>query len=275
MSSAAPPLPSTSAAPNAASDSPGVVLGCNIADPGPGEHRNVALGVAGGRLNVPARVPERFPLVIHFHGGDPVRRLIVGAELNVVFVTIDVGTSSQRYETTANRELPGRIVKAVEEKTGRSIGKVVITAWSAGFGAVRSLLRFAPDFAQAYVLLDAVHTAYDGAGTLEPTGLAPFVDLVKRAKLGSPLVWLTHSSITPPGYASTTEVADALIASVGGRKHYGGLEKLAGLDVRTRFDEGAFHVRGTTGTDEPAHCAHLRMLPKFLEQEVLPAFERQ
>ncbi len=247
---------------------------CVVDDPGTGDRREVDLGVAGARLFAPARVPERFPLVVHFHGGEAARRLLVRDAVDVVLVTIDAGKGSQRYANAITNDVPRRLVQAVEDKTGRAIGKVVVSAWSAGYGAVRSMLSGAPDFAQAYVLLDAVHSSYDAKGAPEPAGLAPFVDVAKRAKLGSPIVWLTHSSITPPGYASTTEVADAILTNVEGRRRYGGLEDLEGLELRTRYDAGSLHVLGTTGTDKSAHCAHLRMLPGLLEREVLPQLAR-
>lgn len=248
--------------------------GCAIDDPGPGSYRTVALGVAEATLHAPAHVPERYPLIVHFHGGEPVRRLLVAAQAERVFVTIDAGKGSQRYAALVSRELPSRLLGEVEAKLGRAPGKVVLSAWSAGYGAVREWLKIAPDTANAVLLLDAVHASYDGDGHPALVDLAPFVELAERATRGSPFVWLSHSSIVPPGYASTTEVADALLERTAARRRYAGLEAMHGVELRTRADKGALHVRGTTGGDPAAHCAHLRALPDVLAGDLRAYLER-
>lgn len=249
--------------------------GCTIDDPGNEGFRAFPLGVAGIWLHVPARLPEDYPVLLHFHGGEPARRLVVGAKLNVVLATLDAGTGSESYVSAVKEGFDARFLEAVSETTGRPPGSVLVSAWSAGYGAVRSLLGIAPEFASAYLLLDAVHASYDTRGEPETAHLAPFEGVVARAIRGAPIVWLTHSSIEPGGYASTTEVADALLRAAGGRRRFGGLELFEGLEVRTRFDDGALHVLGTSGADKPAHCSHLRMLPTLLEREVLPKLRAQ
>ncbi len=244
--------------------------GCHIEDPGVGPYREVLLGVANARLHVPAKVPDGFTLLVHFHGGEPVRRLLVNRGLDVVFATIDAGVGSERYAATVDQDFSTRLRRAVEEKTGRTIGKLVLSSWSAGFGALRSWFKSAGNSAQAVVFLDSIHTSYAVGGVPDTAGLNVFFDLAERAVAGSPFVWLTHSSIVPPGYASTTEVADALLTHLGGQRRFAGLEPAHGTFMKTRFDSGAFHVRGTSGENQSAHCAHLRMLPELLEREVLP-----
>jgi hypothetical protein len=273
-SASAAPVPSPAESAEPGPDPAPERVGCSVDDPGAGPYRTVELGIANARLHVPANVPDRFPLLLHFHGGEPVRRLLVSSELGLVFATVDAGVGSERYAATVTPKVPEQLLHAIEEKTGRTIGKLILSSWSAGYGALRSWLGIAPDAAQALVFLDSIHTSYGPDGEVDRAGLTPFFAVAKRAATGSPLVLVTHSAIVPPGYASTTEVADALVAHVGGKRRYAGLEAQFGVLAKTRSDERSFHVRGTTGGDEAAHCAHLRMLPELLKRDVLPYLAR-
>lgn len=268
------PSAAASDAPPAEDMSTSEAPGCTIPDPGTGPYREVALGVANARLHVPAKVPEHFTLLVHFHGGEPVRRLLANRDLGLVYATIDAGTGSQRYAATVDVHLRERLFHAVENSTGRTIGKLVLSSWSAGYGAMRAWLTMAPGSAQALVFLDSIHASYGADGTADPGELRPFFELASHATNGSPFMWLSHSAIVPPGYASTTEVADAILQHVQGQRRYDGLQPEHGVLTKTRVDRGAFHVRGTTGGNEAAHCAHLKMLPAILERDVLPYLAR-
>jgi len=268
------PPPASPSATGSSADLEAAAEGCAIDDPGQGSYRVVDLSIADARLHVPARVPERFALLVHFHGGEPARRLLVASGAEPVLVTVDAGKGSQRYAALVTRAFQQKLLAAVEEKTGRSIGKLALSAWSAGYGAVREWLRVAPDSVNAVVLLDAAHASYGVDGRPAEADLSPFLAVAERASRGSPFLWLTHSSIAPPGYASTTEVADALLEKVGARRHYAGLTDVHGVELRTGADAGALHVRGTTGTDPAAHCAHLRMLPDVVTGELRTYLER-
>ncbi|MSP24961.1 MAG: hypothetical protein EXR75_07305 [Myxococcales bacterium] len=247
------------------------ILGCAIEERGNGDNR--VIDMEHGTLLMPNAPSPAYDLVLHFHGGEPARKLLAPANLGVVVRTVDLGAGSERYARALGmpRELHV-ILDAVERELAPSRRRhLVVTAWSAGYGAVRALLTHNPEIASAFVLLDSVHTSYQPDGhTLEPMGLLPFEELAQRAAHGRPYVLVTHSSIRPPGYASTTEVADALTAHVGARRRYGGLAHAAGLEQLTRVDSGAFHVRGYTGIGKDAHCAQLRLLPEILRDDVLP-----
>lgn len=245
-------------------------LTCSFEDPGAGVFKSGHLGTAEGHLHVPPAVADGFTLLLHFHNGDVVRRLLAASDPGVVLATIDAGVGSKKYAKAVDPMLPRRVLDNVARKTGHTVGKVVLSSWSAGYGAIREWLHHAPDTVAAVILLDSVHTSYGPSGALDRGGIGPFVELAKRAKEGSPFVWLTHSSIVPPGFASTTEVADAILGEVGGKRRFGGMDATYGVELKTRYDEGALHVRGFTGVDKGAHCAHLRMLPDILERELLP-----
>jgi hypothetical protein len=245
--------------------------GCAIAEPGSSPWGPwAALSLPHARVALPLEPPtDAFDLVVHFHGGEAVRRLLAPVATDrTVIAAIDAGPGSRRYEETfagAPLELLATEVAARLSPARRR--RLVVTAWSAGYAAVRELLRQGAPGVDVFVLLDAVHASYgpDGATPLA-SELAPFLDLAARAAAGEAVMVLTHSEIRPPGYAATSEVADAIVAHLGGRRRYAGLVPAAGVESKTRFEHGALRVLGFTGTGPEAHCAHLRMLPVLLRE---------
>ena len=105
--------------------------------------------------------------------------------------------------------------------------------------------------------------------------LAPFVEASRTARAGGPAFFLTYTQIATPGYASTSEVAGALLAELGVTATASG----EGADGSLRFallssyEEGRLWIRGYAGADRDAHCAQLHLLPKVLRETVLPGWK--
>ena len=85
-------------------------------------------------------------------------------------------------------------------------------------------------------------------------------------------MFVSHSSIIPPGYASTTETANFLIFKLGGKpqKTRPRSSDPMGLDLVARYSRGDFHVRGYSGNDKMDHCAHIGLLHDVLKVHVKP-----
>jgi hypothetical protein len=83
-------------------------------------------------------------------------------------------------------------------------------------------------------------------------------------------MFLSHSSIEPPGYASTTEVARYLVKQLRGRERPARRQDVLGLDLYARFDKGSLHVRGYVGNDKPDHCAHIGLMADVLRAHLGP-----
>ncbi|MEM9695883.1 MAG: hypothetical protein AAGA56_25290, partial [Myxococcota bacterium] len=126
----------------------------------------------------------------------------------------------------------------------------------------------AVDF-RGVLLLDSVHASYTGDGEVQTTGLEPFVRYADRAARGGAPMVVTHSSIVPPGYASTREVADYLLARIETQRAYGRLTPVRGVETKTVAERGSFYLRGTSGSVKEAHCAHLQMLPELFVDRLL------
>jgi len=189
----------------------------------------------------------------------------------VVLVGIDLGIGSGAYQSAfaspdTFQRLLDSIEAAVAKKTGKKnahIRKLGLSAWSAGYGAIEQILRQpSGKKVDAIVLLDSLHAGYadEQAKTLKVPQIEPFIEFARSAASGKRFMYMSHSSIIPPGYASTTETANFLIHEVGGSPKSSKREDVLGLDMIQRYDRGGFHVRGYTGDDKPDHCAHIGLM---------------
>jgi len=127
----------------------------------------------------------------------------------------------------------------------------------------------------AVILLDSLHSGYsdEQTHTLKAEQLTPFIAFAKRAAAKQTFMFLSHSSIIPPGYASTTEVASYVIGQVGGKPQKAKREDVLGLDMIRKFDKGNFHVRGYEGDDKPDHCAHIGLIAGIMKTHLLPRWK--
>jgi len=223
--------------------------------------------------------------MIHFHGHEAVRKEWVQVMRTTVLVGIDLGLGSGPYETAfAPRGVLKSLVQSVEramaKRTGRQnahVRRLGLSAWSAGYGAIQGALSdpWGKEHVDTVVLLDGLHCGYSGRSLNEPQ-LRPFMDFSEEAAAGRRLMVVTHSSIIPPGYASTTETANFLVMKLGGRPRPQqprasdpmGLERISG------YSRGNFHVRGFSGNDTLDHCAQIGLYRDVLKVHVQPRWRR-
>lgn len=258
---------------------------CDTPDPGFGIYRKWNRTLRKGQFIVPQRggftSSGGFDVMVHFHGHEAVRKEWVQMMNGAVLVGITLGTGSGPYEQ--NFRAPGAFEKLIDEietevakETGRKrvrVRKVGLSAWSAGYGAIEAILRssYGKRLVDSVVLLDGLHTGYHGR-LLDDGKLSPFVDFARRAARGERFMFVSHSSIIPPGYASTTETANFLIHKLGGKPNAVGKRRgdPMGLDLISRYTRGAFHVRGYAGNDTLDHCAHIGLFRDVLQVHIKP-----
>lgn len=291
-----PPLPS-GAATRAMDELPAEgerARGCHFDERGFGDYGaprrlTVPESSAPFRLLVPAgrAVADdgSFRLLVHFHGAEPVRKQLAPEGLDLVIATLDAGTGSHAYTRALPKGAFTELVHAAEREVAAVSGiprararAVVVSSWSAGYGAVAQILaRPHPELA-ALILLDSLYAGLaPGTREVERAELAPFVDAARDALRAGPLFYLTHSAVATPSYASTGEVATFLLDELGARPLP--LEPLLSTasDLRplTRLYEAShLTIRGYAGGDRDAHCAQLHLLPAILRDVVLPALPR-
>jgi hypothetical protein len=224
-----------------------------------------------GELLVPRQLPldasGQFTLVIHLHGNDPVRRELVesGQRFVLYAITLDVGESyAPLFSGPGVRALVAEAEQALTKRAGRParVGHLVLSAWSAGFVGVEAALarpRSDGPRIDAVVLIDGLHAPRSDAAAFKAQ-LQPFVDYAQRAAQGDGFFYVSHSSIDPPDFASTTECAHYLVAAVDGKPEAVRREDRFGLELVEYFSRGDFHVRGYAGNDKADHCAQLALL---------------
>jgi hypothetical protein len=258
---------------------------CNTPDAGFGIYDRWSRESSIGQLIMPQRGgitgDGAFDVMIHFHGHEPVRKEWVRVMEGPVHVGIDLGIGSGPYMTAFNSEdsfkrLIESIEKAMAKKTGKKnahVRKVGLSSWSAGYGAVQEIIGkpYGQKLVDLVILLDGLHSGYQG-NMVNETQIKPFVDWAQAAARGDKLMFVSHSSIIPPGYASTTETANFLVYKVGGkptRVKPRGNDPM-GLDLISRYSRGKFHVRGYAGNDKMDHCAHIGLYRDVLTVHVRP-----
>ncbi len=253
------------------------------------EHRRIAQTQASGR-RVPLKslngaqlfvgpgvdLKRRVPLIIHFHGAAwlieaHISQSLPGASL----ITVNLGSGSSVYGRPFERE--NAFIELVNEaerelSPGKGWSSITLTGFSAGYGAIRAILRHDRYFALVnnVLLLDGIHADYVPEGrTIADGGAVDALDVDAFVKFGSESARgrknfvVTHSQIAPGTYASTTECVDHLLGKLGlkrkgiKRSGPGGMEQLSAVDKK------GFHVRGFAGDTAPDHVDHLHEMPAW------------
>lgn len=241
----------------------------------------VGPGGAVVRVFVPNRATPPATLVIHFHGAAWIAEQSVAAlEINAVSAVVNLGAGSGVYDRAfsapnAFRQLVDSIAHSISSVTGTTVrmDEVVLTAFSAGHGAIRAVLRDSADFARvaAVLLLDGMHTSYvpeqtvlSEGGTLDEANLVGFAELARAAVDGKKRVIITHSEIFPGTFASTTETADWLLGELGLARTPVLEWGPRGMQQLSEVVSGAFLLQGYAGNSAPDHVDHFHAMPELL-----------
>ncbi len=255
-------------------------------DPLPGESVPLDIGTEGTvTLFIPAgyKVPAngQVVLTVHFHAatwfviqehlrrgmGDPLVALELGQGSSVYRVPFEDPERFRLLLETVAEELKSR-----DAPPETRIATVDMTSFSAGYGAVREIVR-TPEYVDllrrvvlgdsSYGSLDETALA-DGRRIVDPAHVEPWADFGRIAMSGKKTLLMLTSDIAPETYAGTHEVARAVAESLG-------VETVAvapgttpasapGLDypLHTRADSGSFHWWAYGGTDAVVHMTLAR-----------------
>jgi hypothetical protein len=230
-----------------------------------------------GTLFVPKDLKRdgKVPLFIHFHGGDWLPEVAAAQHGRTAVIGVQLGSGSAVYgKPFADGKAFGQMLAEAEKKAGVKFGPITLTAWSAGYGAVRAILKNPEDYdrIQGVVLLDGLHAGYvkdadaKGPAKVIPEHIDIFVKLARDAVDGKKRFLVTHSQIVPGTYASTTETADYLLHHLKlerkEAKKIGPLQTQQLSEVRS----GQFVVLGYEGDTAADHVDLLHALPYYLKQ---------
>jgi hypothetical protein len=245
--------------------------------------RRVALSL--GTLYVPPtfRPGDRTVLIVHFHGAPWLMEHHVKTRLpRAALVTVQIGAGSRVYADAFEKEglLMGLIEEARTHASAITAAEVrfdlvALTAFSAGYGAVRSILAHPREYASvdAVLLADGLHASYASEATgprvadlpVEEAGLAPFITFARDAAAGRKRMLVTHSEIFPGTFASTTETADVLLRHLDLQRRRVLKDGPIGMQNLSDARRGTFVLLGFAGNSAPDHVDHLYAIGDFLK----------
>jgi hypothetical protein len=212
-------------------------------------------------------------LLIHFHGHESMLAHAIDQNENWVGVAINLGGGSKAYSTPllekANFEA---LLSGIQANLDKPISGIYLSGFSAGYGAIRAILRTDHyDLIQGVLLLDGLHAAYipestplSQGGKIKEDDLDVFLRLAEDAVSGNKKFVLTHSGIFPGTFVSTTESADFLLRAMGmGREPVLQAGPL-GMQQVGQSIKGNFKVLAFAGNTAPDHIDHLHGLFHFI-----------
>ena len=263
-----------------------------VPDPGFGEYtrwKNLSLGhvilpQTGGQAE-----DGGYDVVLHFHGHEAVRHGFVEVADGTVLAAVDLGVGSGMYEDAfARRELLPEMLESLEGVLRKHSGdprahvrNLALSSWSAGYGAVVNILRHHEERVDAVVLLDSLHAGYvkgpphdmNALHGVHVGSIASIVPFARRAAVGEKVLILTHSTVKPPGYAATGEVADFLLDALHLRRAPAEGVTPLGIRLTSEVSVGGLSVRGYQGNDDVAHCAHVELLGHAVRDVLEPRWK--
>ncbi len=239
-----------------------------------GRRMNLSLGTLFLPQNVDRQ--HRVPLVVHFHGAAWLAE--VSAEefdARAAVLAVHLGSGSGVYGRAFSnparfRELLDEASRAMGANADVRFDPVILTGFSAGYGAIREILRSRDNWrwVSAVVLADGLHTDYVPDGTPGPLNgepLQPFVDFAREALAGHKRMLITHSEIFPGTFASTTECTDYLIGQLALRRRPVLRWGPVGMQQVSEARSGGLRILGFAGNTGPDHVDHFHALGRWLK----------
>jgi hypothetical protein len=241
----------------------------------------------GAKLFVPPRLnPDRpAPLLIHFHGASWLVEQHIARYLpRFALITVNLGAGSGAYRKPFEQaELFQTLLREASEALHlkRGWSSITLTGFSAGYGAVREILRRPENFAVVnnVLLLDGMHASYvekrvqagtqseiktiAEAGAIQAADVDAFLNFAREAVAGRKTFVVAHSEIFPGTYASTTECADYLLSQLNLHRHPQLRPWRLGMQQLSTVDARGFHLRGYAGNSAPDHIDFLHAMPAW------------
>ncbi len=256
-------------------------------------------------------------VVFHFHAGQMSERDMKASGVHGVFVSCGYGMGTGGYSSAfedphrfgwmmkqlmwtlgqryMKSEKASANVTSAASNAKPHLRHLALVSWSAGFASVNRILAVPEWYAatDTVVLLDSLHAQYidsfespnphtpaQGVEKVDTRGLRRFERFAADAVAGKKTMVITHSSIIPPDYASTSEATAALLSDIGAVAEV--IEKgspaekdgprlpESNMALASRLDQGNLHVRGFRGTGPHDHFDHLHLIGEALRSWLVP-----
>jgi hypothetical protein len=244
--------------------------------------RQFALSNAAWKVFIPStyqpRAGDAADLLVHFHG-DPqtIWNNAEYAELNAIILTVNYSGLSSAYSTPfSNASLFQSILDEALAKVRQQADipatlhwdRVGVSSFSAGYGAVREILKSASyrDQIDALLAADSLYATTASDGTPLDAQMADYKAFATLAKNGKKTFLFSHSQVPTPTYESTEETGNELLQHLGVAATPANSNGLGTLHFYRRAKAGNFQLWGASGADGDAHLAHLRYIGEYCKQ---------
>ena len=231
--------------------------------------------LTAGTLFIPQKLvrKKRMPLLVHFHGAAWVAETAAAKDGRWAVVSVETGEGSEVYaQQFSDRALFGKMLSDASRKTAIRFSPIVLSAWSAGYGAIREILEVPGYYRRVdkVLLIDGLHTGY-GSGrpgaaeaALEADRLEIFLKFARDSVAGHKTMVITHSEIVPGTFASTTETADWLLAHLKlARRRVSRPGPMAMREV-SEVRAGKFRLMGYAGSTAEDHVDQFESMPSLV-----------
>ncbi|HEB53731.1 MAG TPA: hypothetical protein ENI87_10815 [bacterium] len=249
----------------------------------------VRIALPDAELFVPAgyRPPATggVPLAIHFQGGVRIaeENFVRMGRQGVLIASTLAGRSGAFARPYKDPNAFRHLLAAGERELSRHFGRelefddLLITSFSAGYGAVRELLKQPEFFAriEALVMADSVYASVVADDVRAPLAeqMVDFLRFAQAAARGDKTFVLTHSAIATD-YASTAECADLILAAVAGRRQPSSAFTARGVPIASEFHCRGMHVYAFAEADAGIHIDCLWMIPELVRRHCRPRDSR-
>lgn len=237
------------------------------------------------------RVNSNGTLDVHLHlkgSATAVPEGVWAVDPGSLVITVTEGGFSQAYSKPfSDPELLDRMLQELinvarqrdDIPDDAKLGRLTIASFSAGYAAVRELLKHDRWHQQidGLLFLDSIYAGYvsDTDRRPQPKQMEGFIRFAQHAALGHKRMIVIHNRLMPGSYASTSETADAILAALdlNAQPHE---ETLADqLITYRKADRSGFQLIGTQGNDGAEHgriLANARLwLPTLFSPPPTPA----
>jgi hypothetical protein len=213
-------------------------------------------------------------LILHFHGpawlpeAAARKRYPNTAVLTVQAAGADTTSDAYRQMLTPAEKFPA-LVKQVENTARTKFKSMVLSSFSAGYGAVREILRDHNNWPRidGVILADSMHASYGD----EVRDLSPFVDFARESLKGHKFFLVTHSEVSPGAYASTAEAASFLLKELNLKRSTVPQPGPAGMQQKSAAVSRGLQILGFAGNSSEDHLDHYFALEDWYQRAVVSA----
>ncbi len=216
----------------------------------------------------------KYDVLVHFHGVPPNQEAnIARARLSAVVVSVNLGVGSRGYSSTYARpqaweRLMAQVAEAtgeVKELEGARPGRVAVSAWSAGYASIKSLLDRDAIASQidAVLVADGLFTSYADNKKKE-VNVRPLERTFAYARMairGEKLFVVTHSRVPTFTYPTVEETTTVMLDTLRVPRARPSVD-LGPLSMKPVYEahEGGLHVYGYEGDKAGDHIAQIRAM---------------